>query len=163
HAVATVGGVESFGDAPSVKRDQFGPHYQADHGKLERERYNSIGDFLGTSAGVVNSGGELHLHGSRADELQVQVGGIQAFDVLGSRNAEVAVAAVSSVELISGGANPENGNALAGVLAVTTREGDTQFGGNLRWDTDRFGDPTKSFDRYDRMSLDAGGPTPVRH
>ena len=160
--VVNVDGVESVANAPGVKPDQVGPRYRADHTKLENERYDSIGQFLTASAGVVNSGGELHLRGGRADELKVLVGGIEAFDVLGSRNAEVAVAAVSSVELVSGGVNPETGNALAGVLAVTTREGGARFGGNVRWDTDRFGDPTKSFDRYDRLSLDAGGPTSVR-
>jgi len=161
--VTNVDGTEVSADVPRVRPDQIGARYEVGHAKLERERYDSIDQVVGTSAGVVNSGGELHLRGSRADELKVLVGGIEAFDVLGSRNAQVAVAAVSSVELVSGGVNPENGNALAGVLAVTTREGTRRFGGNLRWDTDRFGDPTKSFDRYDRLSVDAGGPTPVKN
>ena len=161
--VGNVDSVEVIADKPGVKRDQVGPRYGTNHEKLDRQRFDSIEEFTGTSAGVVNTGGELHLRGGRTDELKVVVGGIEAFDVLGSRNAQVAIAAVSSVELVPGGVNPENGNALSGVLAVTTREGGARFGGDLRWDTDRFGDPTKTFDRYDRISIDAGGPTPVKH
>ena len=33
----------------------------------------------------------------------------------------------------------------------------------MRWDTDRYGDPTKTFDNYDRFAVGIGGPTPVRH
>jgi outer membrane receptor protein involved in Fe transport len=145
-----------------VDRGQVGPRYRAGREEIEIYRPDDVAEVAGRMSGMVNTGGELHLHGSRAEELKVLVGGVEAFDDLGSRNARLAVAAVRSVELVSGGVNPENGNALAGVLNVTTREGDRRFSGDLRWDTDRFGDPTKTFDRYDRLSLDAGGPTPVR-
>src|SRR5262249_54901452 len=124
---------------------------------------NSLEDVAKVTAGVVNAGGELHVHGGRAEELKLVVGGIEAFDAQGSRNAKLPIAAVSTVELVAGGVNPENGNALSGVLDVTTREGGERFGGDVRWDTDRYGDPSKTFDRYDRLSLDAGGPTAVPH
>ena len=56
----------------------------------------------------------------------------------------------------------EYGNALSGVVAVSTKEGTEKFGGEVRWDTDRYGDPTKTFDNYDRFTFGFGGPTPVQ-
>ncbi|HEY6196815.1 MAG TPA: TonB-dependent receptor [Candidatus Eisenbacteria bacterium] len=160
--VLTLKPFETRGDPPGVNGRQIGPHYKVGRENFETYRQGSIVEVLGTQPGVVNTNGEAHVRGSRAEDLKVQIDGVEAFDVLGSRNAQVAVGAVSSVELVSGGVNPENGNALSGVLVVTTREGGEKFAGDLRWDTDRYGDPSKTFDRYDRVSLDAGGPTPVR-
>jgi len=163
HAVKDETPVVVRAESLHVHADQVGPRYRTGQEKIETFRYDTPGEVLRKLPGVVSTGSELHLHGSRADEIKTVVSGIEAFDVLGSRSASVAVAAVQSAELVSGGVNPENGNALAGFFLVNTREGGAQFGGNLRWDTDRFGDPTKTFDRFDRLSVDAGGPTPVRH
>lgn len=160
-SVGIVPGAEVSANAPGVRSGQIGPRYRVDRSKMETYRPDKLEDVVDQQAGVVNTNGELHLRGGRAEELKVLLGDIEAFDVLGSRNAQVALGAVASVELVSGGVNPENSNALSGVLAVRTREGGTRFGGDLRWDTDRYGDPTKTFDRYDRLSLDAGGPTPI--
>src|SRR5580765_8059588 len=57
----------------------------------------------------------------------------------------------------------EYGNALSGVVAVSTREGTDKFGGEVRWDTDRYGAPSKTFDNFDRFSFGFGGPTPIRN
>src|SRR5262249_21390207 len=43
-----------------------------------------------------------------------------------------------------------------------TREGADSLRGDFRWDTDRYADPTKTFDHYDRVALGFGGPTPIR-
>ncbi len=145
--VGEVAGTEVVGDAPGVRPDQIGARYRVDGRKIKEYRINSLAEVLGQQAGVVNSNGELHLRGGRAEEVKVLLDGIEAFDVLGSRNAQVAVGAVASAELVSGGVNPENGNALSGVLSVTTREGGARFGGDVRWDTDRYGDPTQTYDR----------------
>ena len=162
-SVTTLPVTEVNRSRPTVEATRIGARYRFDRKKLDENRFNSIEDVAKVSAGVVNTGGELHLNGGRAEELKLVVGGIEAFDAQGSRNAKLPIAAVSSVELVAGGVNPENGNALSGVLDVTTREGGERFGGDLRWDTDRYADPDKTFDRYDRLSLDAGGPTPIPH
>src|SRR5207247_1628262 len=62
----------------------------------------------------------------------------------------------------TGGADAEYGNALSGVVSVTTKEGTDRLAGEVRWDTDRYLDPTKTFDDYDRFSFGFGGPTPIK-
>src|SRR5439155_1163478 len=42
-------------------------------------------------------------------------------------------------------------------------EGTDRFGGEVRWDTDRYGDPSKTFDNYDRFTFGFGGPTPIKN
>ncbi|MCE9626959.1 MAG: TonB-dependent receptor [Candidatus Eisenbacteria bacterium] len=157
-AVKTVAPIVVQGKRNEVRPEQIGPRYKTDREKITDYRPSSITEIAGQAAGVVNTGNEIHVRGGRGNELKVLIGGVEAFDVLGSRNAQVAVGAVSSVELVSGGVNPEHGNALSGVLDVVTREGGEEFEGDVRWDTDRYGDPTKTFDRYDRLSLAMGGP-----
>ena len=145
-----------------VMADQIGTRQITDREDIDTYRFTSVDEVATKDAGVVNTGGELHLRGGRAEETKFQLSGMQSFNDLRNANGHVAVGAIASVELLAGGVNPEQGNALSGVINVTTREGGARFGGDLRWDTDRYADPTKTYDRYDRISLDAGGPTPVR-
>jgi hypothetical protein len=46
---------------------------------------------------------------------------------------------------------------------VSTKEGTDRFGGEVRWDTDRYGDPSKTFNNYDRFTFGFGGPTPIKN
>ncbi len=58
-------------------------------------------------------------------------------DPLFGRGANIAILAVAGTEVLSGGFDAEYGNALSGVVAVSTKEGTDRFGGAVRWDTDR--------------------------
>ena len=136
----------------------------------QTKNYEDIKDAVGDGytdvvkgmTGVVVHAGQLSIRGSRADELQVRFSDVDVTDPQQRRSAEVAGPAVANIELTTGGANAESGGALSGVLNVQTREGADSLGGELRWDTDRYGDATKTFDRYDHVSLGLGGPGPFR-
>src|SRR5206468_6930820 len=79
------------------------------------------------------------------------------------RKASVAHLAIARPEVQRGGYDAEYGNALSGGVSETTGEGSDRLGGEVRWDTDRFGDPTKTFDNFDRFTFGFGGPTPVKN
>lgn len=162
------GGHQVVADVPGIDVHErridpnvFGTRHRKDLDAAQLYRPASVEEIVGTTPGVVITNDEIHLRGGRSDEVKTLIGGIPAFNELAGRNGSVALAAVASLEVIAGSVNPENGNALSGIVSVTTREGGPRFGGDLRWDTDRYGDPTKTFDRYDRLSLGLGGPTPV--
>ncbi len=131
--------------------------------RLQELPVEGLMDAVGTMAGVVVRGEDVHVRGGRPDEVKVRIDGAEASDPLLDRNATVATLAVENFELISGGFDAEHGNALSAIVNVTTREGGERFGGTVRWDTDRYGDPTKTFDNYDRFTFGFGGPTPVRN
>ena len=131
--------------------------------KLKEIPVDNLKDAVGVKAGVVAQGGELHFRGGRGGEVKFQFDGVEVSDPLLGRQANVANLAVAGTEILSGGFDAEYGNALSGVVSVSTREGTERFGGEVRWDTDRYGDPTKTFNNYDRFTFGFGGPTPIRN
>ncbi len=131
--------------------------------KLKEIPVDNLRDAVAVKAGVVAQGGELHFRGGRGGEVKYQFDGVEVSDPLFGRGANIANLAVAGAEVLSGGMDAEYGNALSGVVAVSTKEGTEKFGGEVRWDTDRYGDPTKTFDNFDRFTFGFGGPTPIKN
>ena len=130
--------------------------------KLKELPVDDLRAAVGVKAGVVTQGGELHFRGGRSGEVKFQFDGVEVSDPLGGRGPNIANLAVAGTEIRSGGFDAEYGNALSGVVSVNTREGTDQFRGEVRWDTDRYGDPSKTFNNYDRFTFGFGGPTPIK-
>ena len=80
---------------------------------------------------------------------------IAGIDLSVGGGANIANLSVASADVLSGGMDAEYGNALSGVVSVSTKEGTDRLSGEVRWDTDRYGDPTKTFNNYDRFTYDA--------
>jgi outer membrane receptor protein involved in Fe transport len=130
--------------------------------KLKELPVDNLREAVATKAGVVTQGGELFFRGGRSGEVKFQFDGVEVSDPLGGRGPNIANLAVAGTEIRSGGFDAEYGNALSGVISVNTREGTDQFRGEVRWDTDRYGDPSKTFNNYDRFTFGFGGPTPIK-
>ena len=131
--------------------------------KLREIPVDNLSQAIATKAGIVAQGGELHFRGGRGGEVKFQFDGVEVSDPLFGQNAGIANLAVAGTDILSGGFDAEYGNALSGVVSVSTKEGTDRFGGEVRWDTDRYGDPTKTFDNYDRFTFGFGGPTPIKN
>ena len=131
--------------------------------KLKEIPVDNLREAVAVKAGIVAYGGELHFRGGRGGEVKFQFDGVEVSDPLLGRGANIANLAVAGTDVLSGGFDAEYGNALSGVVSVSTKEGTDRFGGEVRWDTDRFGDPTKTFDNYDRFTFGFGGPTPIKN
>ena len=131
--------------------------------KLKEIPVDNLSQAIATKAGIVAQGGDLHFRGGRAGEVKYQFDGVEATDPAFGGSANIANLAVAGADVLSGGFDAEYGNALSGVVSVSTKEGTDRFSGDVRWDTDRYGDPTKTFDNYDRFTFGIGGPTPVKN
>lgn len=131
--------------------------------KLREIPVDNLSQAIATKAGIVASSDGLHFRGGRSGEVKFQVDGVEATDPAFGNSANIANLAVAGADVLSGGFDAEYGNALSGVVSVTTREGTDRFGGEVRWDTDRYGDPTKTFNNYDRFTFGFGGPTPIKN
>jgi outer membrane receptor protein involved in Fe transport len=131
--------------------------------KLKEIPVDNLRDAVAVKAGIVAQGGELHFRGGRSGEVKFQFDGVEVSDPLLGRSAGIANLAVAGTEILSGGFDAEYGNALSGVVSVQTKEGTDRFGGEVRWDTDRYGDATKTFNNYDRFTFGFGGPTPIKN
>jgi outer membrane receptor protein involved in Fe transport len=131
--------------------------------KLKEIPVDNLREAVAVKAGIVAFGGELHFRGGRGGEVKYQFDGVEASDPLLGQGANIAMLAVAGSDVLSGGFDAEFGNALSGVVVVSTKEGTERFGGEVRWDTDRFGDPTKTFNNFDRFTFGFGGPTPFKN
>jgi len=113
---------------------------------------------IALKAGVTSQGGELHFRGGRGDEVLTIVNGIASRNPLLAEGVDLGLLAVSTSEQVLGGMDAQYGNALSGIIALTTREGGDHFGGEVRYFTDRYGEEDKSFNNFERLSLGFGGP-----
>ena len=123
---------------------------------------DTVEEAVGRQAGVVSRGGELHVRGGRSGEISFRVDGVAVDDPLGGGALSVSTFSVAQVQTVTGGQDPEYGNALSGVVDIQTREGrEDKFEVNLRFTTDDFGRQDRTYTNYDRLELGMGGPTGV--
>jgi hypothetical protein len=111
--------------------------------------------------GVVARAGEIHVGGSRDGEVGSYLNGIPADNPAGSGGLTLGNVAIDEVEIILGGMDAKYGQAQAGVINYTTREGGEHVEGQIRYETDDFGAPDKTFNDFDRVQLGIGGPLPI--
>jgi len=119
---------------------------------------DSYKDAIGLKAGVISQNGELHFRGGRGDEVLTVVNGIASRNPLRAEGVDLGLLAVSSSEQVLGGLDAQYGNALSGVISLTTREGGDKFTGEARYFTDRYGEHDKEFNNFERISVGFGGP-----
>ncbi len=120
---------------------------------------DTVEEAVARQAGVVSRDGELHVRGGRGGEISFRIDGVEVDDPLGGGALEVGTFSVASIETVTGGQDPEYGNALSGVVDITTREGSTdKFELQARYTTDDFGRQDRTFTNYDRLEIGMGGP-----
>jgi hypothetical protein len=82
-------------------------------------------DILSLQAGVVSSGGEIHVRGGRGGEISYMVDGITVTDPYDSGIAvEIENNAIQELQFISGTFNAEYGQAMSGIVNIVTKDGD---------------------------------------
>ncbi len=129
---------------------------------FEKYAIDSVDEALAKQAGVVYRAGELFVRGGRSGEVSMQIDGVAVDNPIGTGSLEVSSLAVESMALATGGLDAKFGNALSGVVNITTKEGGKKFGGGVRFLTDDFGRQDKTFTNYDRLEYGFGGPTPFK-
>jgi len=128
---------------------------------FEKYAIDSVDDALSKQAGVVMRAGELFVRGGRSGEVSMQIDGVSVDNPIGTGSLEVSSLAVDNMSMVTGGLDAKYGNALSGVVNITTKEGGEKFGGGFRFLTDDFGRQDKTFTNYDRFEYGFGGPTPL--
>ncbi len=129
---------------------------------FQKYAIDSVDDALSKQAGVVMRAGELFVRGGRSGEVSMQIDGVSVDNPIGTGSLEVSSLAVDNMSMVTGGLDAKYGNALSGVVNITTKEGGERFGGGFRFLTDDFGRQDKTFTNYDRFEYGLGGPTPMK-
>jgi outer membrane receptor protein involved in Fe transport len=130
----------------------------------------NVDKILQQTAGVVTTAqGEILIRGGRPGEVAYIVDGVTIGDPLGGQGAATLGLSLNSgsiqeISIIKDGFDPEYGNALSGVVKITSQTGsadETNMG--LTFITDDFGnnDLNKYSEDYDYMAFSLSGPDPI--
>ena len=120
---------------------------------------NTVAEAIATQPGVVLHDGQIHVRGGRSSEVKMYVDGIAISNsATGGAGLEVSLSSLSEFDLLSGGFDAEYGNVQSGVINLSTREGGRKFSGEMKYMTDDYGAPEKTFDNFDNLAFGFGGP-----
>jgi hypothetical protein len=100
--------------------------------EIEDLPVQSIEDVLELQAGVVRTGGQMHIRGGRSSEIAYWVDGISTTDVFnGSSGVTVENSAIQELQVVSGTFNAEYGQAMSGIVKIITKEGGKKLTGEI--------------------------------
>jgi outer membrane receptor protein involved in Fe transport len=115
-------------ERPLIKKDLTSTESTVDRELIEVLPVENLNDIVNLQAGVI----EGHFRGGRSDEVLYLVNGISVNDVYsGSYAIEIENNSIQELTVISGTFNAEYGRAMSGVVNVVTRDGGSEYEGNL--------------------------------
>ncbi len=129
----------------------------------------SVDDILAKETGITrDADGELHVRGGRSGETTYLVDGVNYSDPLGGRapvdaGINISASAVLELQVIKDGFDPEYGEALSGIVKITSPTGSAEkTRTNIKFDTDDFGSKNlnKYSENYDVLQFTISGPDP---
>ncbi len=131
--------------------------------QIENTGKRGIQNIVATSVGVVTDerGVNINIRGTRSNENLVMVDGVVTTNpVTGNSNAFVPNSLLQEIAVLTGGFGAEYGNALGGVINVTTRGGTNIYTGSIEAITDEFnGDWNNTTAQgYNLYNVSFGGP-----
>lgn len=131
--------------------------------QIQNSGIQGIQNIASKTAGVVTDerGENINIRGGRSSENLIIVDGVVTSNPIdGSSTAFVPNSLIQELSVLTGGFGAEYGNALSGVINVTTKNGSEKYSGSIEAITDEFsGDwlSTKS-QGYNLYNLSFGGP-----
>jgi outer membrane receptor protein involved in Fe transport len=151
--------VEVIARRPMVQKEVSASAVTISSEDFRNRPIESIQSVVNTSAGVVSFQGETFIRGSRATDVTYLVDGVPLTNpISGSLMTDVSKNAVEEVVLMTGGFSAEYGNAMGGVVNVTTKEGGANYAGALRYKTDKLSSGSQFYQNLNVVNLSLGGP-----
>ena len=130
--------------------------------QIEMAPTRQIQNLLNTQTGVVQSVSGIHIRGGRNYETGFYIDDVSARDPLAGTGFGIDIGsnAIEKVDVTTGGAGVEYGNATSGVVNTTTRSGEDKFEFNATYKRDNFGinSDTRSNWNQQVMEVGMGGP-----
>ncbi len=116
---------------PLLQKDETGTRQSVSGADIKALPVQNFSQVVGYQAGVVSSGRRsFNVRGGRSNEVAFMVDGILVRDpVNGALATNINNDAVEELTFLSGTFNAEYGNAMSGVVNITTREGSNTFRG----------------------------------
>jgi hypothetical protein len=120
---------------------------------------DDIVELVALQPGVVKEDNTIHIRGGRAGDTQFYVDGVSVNDPLSAGRYGVALNEdlVNEIEVLTGGFSAEYGQAVSGVVNVSTKEGGRDFESKLTYRTDQFAPAGMDYDS-DLVRFTLSGP-----
>jgi outer membrane receptor protein involved in Fe transport len=119
-------------ERPLIQKDMTSSMSSVSADEIEDLPVQSMEDVLELQAGVVRTGGQIHIRGGRSSEIAYWVDGVSTTDMFnGSSGVTVENSAIQELQVVSGTFNAEYGQAMSGIVKVITKEGGNKFTGEV--------------------------------
>jgi outer membrane receptor protein involved in Fe transport len=151
--------VEVVAQRPLVQKEVSASAVTISSDEFRNRPIESVQALVNTSAGVVAFQGGTYIRGSRSTDVTYLVDGVPLTNpISGTLMNDVSKNAVEEVVLMTGGFSAEYGNAMGGVVNVTTKEGGPSYSGALRYKTDKLSSGSQYYQNLNIVDLSIGGP-----
>lgn len=170
-SLVTVGqDVVVIGEKPLVDVEETQSVRAVGREQIGRMAAQNVTDVLVQQTGLITQNKEIFIRGGRGYEAAYLLDGVSVQDPLAGTGfgLQFAAGALEEVEIITGGFNPEYGQATSGVVNVKTRDGGDTYSGNAgikrAWrlfGRNQYDRDTNSTYVTDVAELSIGGPEPL--
>ena len=121
-----------------VEVERTGSSHYISGEEMEAMPLDQVVDMIAMQPGVTLQDNEIHIRGGRADDTQFVVDGMSVNDPLagGGYGYNIDPSLINEIEILTGGFNAEYGQAVSGVVKVTTKEGSDRVEGRVSFKRD---------------------------
>lgn len=150
-----------IGDKPLVDVEDSKTGSTLSEEEIEMAPNRQIQGLLNTQTGVVQSSDGIHIRGGRSYETGFYIDDVSAKDPLAGTGFGIDIGSnsLNSIDVTTGGAGVEYGNATSGVVSAYTKSGEEKFALNASYKRDNLGfnDGVSNWNQQ-VMELGFGGP-----
>mgnify|MGYP006288225243 CR=1 FL=1 len=139
-------------ERPLVRMDMTSALSSVGSEEIANLPVQEVRDVLELQAGIVRSGNALHIRGGRSGEVAYWVDGVATTDVYsGSMGINVENYAIEELQVVSGTFNAEYGQAMSGIINIITKEGSSEYTGQVRTYVGDYVSNAEEFQVMDRV------------
>jgi len=116
-----------------IEIEKTGTSHYLSSKQIEAMPLDQLVDMIAHQPGVALQDNAVHIRGGRADDTQFIVDGMSVNDPLsgGGYGYQIDPSIINEIEVLTGGFNAEYGQAVSGVVNVSTKEGSDRFEGRV--------------------------------
>jgi outer membrane receptor for Fe3+-dicitrate len=142
-----------------IEVDKTGTSHYITSKQMESMPLDQVVDMIAQQPGVTLQDNEIHIRGGRADDTMFVVDGMNVSDPLagGGYGYSIDPSIINEIEVLTGGFNAEYGQAVSGVVNVTTKEGSDRFEGKFSFKRDYLNQRIPKNDFLSWRNLDTYG------
>jgi len=140
--------IEVEAERALIEVDRTGSSHYLSSRQMDAMPLNDVTDMLAQQPGVTLQDNEIHIRGGRADDTQFLIDGMSVNDPLvgGGYGYQIDPSIINEIEVLTGGFNAEYGQAVSGVVSVSTKEGSDRFEGKVSFQRDYLARPVPKDD-----------------